>query len=123
MGSNSMRLNTMRLNMMRLRKIGSKAFAAALAAAVVVTAVAPADAQTNRKRADRTAVVKHKGSRVIVTRRSYLDAGTEVLPGDRKFTQYIFPLGFMSYNPGYNNPSDPVGAQFYPLSDPFWPRW
>jgi hypothetical protein len=30
-------------------------------------------------------------TRIFVTRRSWLDAGTEVLPGDRKFTDYAFP--------------------------------
>ena len=32
-------------------------------------------------------------TRVYVTTRSWLDAGTEVLPGDRKFTDYAFPPG------------------------------
>ncbi|ABE37729.1 hypothetical protein [Rhodopseudomonas pseudopalustris] len=32
-------------------------------------------------------------TRVYVTKRSWLDAGTEVLPGDRKFTDYAFPPG------------------------------
>ena len=64
---------------------------------------------------------RHAGARIVVTRRSYLDAGTEVMPGgDRKFTDYIFPPG---YNPAYRGPFDPVGAMFYPLSDPFFPRW
>jgi hypothetical protein len=30
-------------------------------------------------------------SRVVVARRSFLDAGTEVLPGDRKFLDYALP--------------------------------
>ncbi len=30
-------------------------------------------------------------TRVYVTKRSWLDAGTEVLPGDRKFSDYAFP--------------------------------
>lgn len=33
-------------------------------------------------------------TRVYVTRRSWLDAGTEVLPGERKFTDYAFPPGY-----------------------------
>ena len=53
-------------------------------------------------------------TRVYVTRRSWLDAGTEVLPGERKFTDYAFPP---SYSYGrlidrrYNNRE--------PLSDNF----
>ena len=31
-------------------------------------------------------------TRIIVTRRSYLDGGTEVLPGQRKFTDYVNPV-------------------------------
>ena len=30
-------------------------------------------------------------TRIYVTKRSWLDAGTEVLPGDRKFLDYAFP--------------------------------
>jgi hypothetical protein len=64
---------------------------------------------------------RRAGTRIIVTRRSYLDAGTEVMPGgDRKFTDYVFPPG---YNPAYVGGFDPVGARFYPLSSPFFPRW
>jgi hypothetical protein len=32
-------------------------------------------------------------TRIFVTKRSWLDAGVEVLPGDRKFTDYAFPPG------------------------------
>ena len=32
-------------------------------------------------------------TRVYITKRSFLDGGTEVLPGDRKFTDYAFPPG------------------------------
>src|SRR6516165_10942192 len=33
-------------------------------------------------------------ARVTVEKRSFLDAGTEVLPGERKFTDYAFPAGY-----------------------------
>jgi hypothetical protein len=32
-------------------------------------------------------------TRIYVTKRSWLDAGTEVLPGDRKFMDYAYPPG------------------------------
>jgi len=32
--------------------------------------------------------------RVVVEKRSFLDAGTEVKPGQRKFTDYAFPPGY-----------------------------
>jgi hypothetical protein len=50
-------------------------------------------------------------TRVYVTRRSWLDAGTEVLPGDRKFTDYAFPPGRTFGQENNNRPLDrqPLG--------------
>jgi hypothetical protein len=44
-------------------------------------------------------------TRVYVTKRSWLDAGVEVLPGDRKFTDYAFPPenGYPSFARENNN--------------------
>jgi hypothetical protein len=44
-------------------------------------------------------------TRVFVTKRSWLDAGTEVLPGDRKFQDYAFPpeVGYPSFARENNN--------------------
>jgi len=43
-------------------------------------------------------------TRVIVQRRSFLDAGTQVLPGERKFTDYaIPPTGRSAISPAMNN--------------------
>jgi len=52
----------------------------------------------------------------ISTRRSWLDAGTEVLPGDRKFTDYAYPpeLGYPSFARENNN--RPIDRQ--PLNPP-----
>jgi hypothetical protein len=72
------------------------------AAAALSLLAAPADAQqTQRKRvtyrnADHTVSVTHDEdgrtrTRIIVQRRSYLDAGVNVIPGDRKFTDYVTP--------------------------------
>jgi hypothetical protein len=33
-------------------------------------------------------------TRVFITKRSWLDAGVEVLPGDRKFNDYAFPPNY-----------------------------
>ncbi len=40
-------------------------------------------------------VVHQQGphTRIYVSKRSWLDGGTEVLPGDRKFTDYAYPPG------------------------------
>lgn len=55
-------------------------------------------------------------TRVYVTTRSWLDAGTEVLPGDRKFNDYAYPpdVGYPSFARENNN--RPIDRQ--PLSPP-----
>ena len=55
-------------------------------------------------------------TRVYVTTRSWLDAGTEVLPGDRKFQDYAFPpaIGYPSF--ARENLNRPIDRQ--PLSPP-----
>ena len=55
-------------------------------------------------------------TRVYVTTRSWLDAGTEVLPGDRKFQDYAFPpeLGYPSF--ARENLNRPIDRQ--PLNPP-----
>ena len=44
-------------------------------------------------------------TRVFITKRSWLDAGTEVLPGDRKFQDYAFPpdVGYPDFARENNN--------------------
>jgi len=65
--------------------------------AVTAIAVAPVDAATKKKQqvytTAPTAPVNRPRARVTVAPRSFLDAGTEVLPGERKFTDYAFPVG------------------------------
>ena len=55
-------------------------------------------------------------TRVYVTKRSWLDAGTEVLPGDRKFSDYAFPpaIGYPTFARENNN--RPIDRQ--PLNPP-----
>jgi hypothetical protein len=55
-------------------------------------------------------------TRVYVTKRSWLDAGTEVLPGDRKFTDYAFPpaIGYPDF--ARENKNRPIDRQ--PLNPP-----
>jgi hypothetical protein len=78
---------------MRLKVIA----AALIAAATIVVLAAPANAEPNKKR-----VVDARGhtvfvnrdedgrtrTRIIIQKRSYLDPGTEVLPGDRNDHDY-----------------------------------
>ncbi len=55
-------------------------------------------------------------TRIYVSKRSWLDAGVEVLPGDRKFTDYAFPpdIGYPSF--GRENNNRPIDRQ--PLNPP-----
>jgi hypothetical protein len=55
-------------------------------------------------------------TRVYITTRSWLDAGVEVLPGDRKFLDYAFPpeIGYPSFARENNN--RPIDRQ--PLNPP-----
>lgn len=116
---------------MVLKYPGAKTLAILLATAAIVTAgfgVTAADAQTrNRTIANdptydgppRKAVnssYQRGRTRVYVTRRSWLDAGTEVRPGERKFTDYAFPpaVGYPSF--ARENLNRPIDRQ--PLSPP-----
>ena len=45
-------------------------------------------------------------TRVFVTTRSWLDAGVEVLPGDRKFNDYAFPQSTSFARENNNRPLD-----------------
>jgi hypothetical protein len=67
-------------------------------------AVSTADAQTQKKTATKKSAKKYgpvpismappPRSRITVTRRTFLDAGTHVIPGDRKFTDYALPPAY-----------------------------
>lgn len=78
--------------------MGLKTWAAALCAAVAVAGMAltapPAGAAPKKKTVtNQSRVVVASRSRIRVAPRSFLDGGTEVLPGERKFTDYAFPAG------------------------------
>jgi hypothetical protein len=88
---------------MSLKTIGAIAVAAA-----VTLAIGAADAATT----------KRKPTRVVVTKRSYLDAGTTPNPGERNYyNQVVYPPG---YNPFSFYNIDPMHSYRYPLPDPFW---
>jgi hypothetical protein len=99
------------------------------AVAVVATgfAMTPAGAQDNLKYDNRgrpyygtngpnVSYQQGPHTRIYVTRRSWLDAGTEVLPGDRKFLDYAIPseYGYPSF--GRENNNRPIDRQ--PLNPP-----
>jgi hypothetical protein len=83
---------------------------AAGAVASLVAGVSAASAEQAKRRAMDTRTSYGAGgpnvsyqqgphTRIYVSRRSWLDGGTEVLPGDRKFSDYAFPpeMGYPSF--------------------------
>src|SRR5262249_57384198 len=62
--------------------------------AATVIDVPQVEAQTYTAQRDRP--VNRPRARITVEPRSFLDSGTEVLPGERKFTDYAFPAGSYS---------------------------
>jgi len=97
----------------------------ALTAAAVTfgTFANPAEAQRRVYRGDQTeriTIIDENGrarTRITVKPRSFLDGGTEVLPGERKFTDYVRPPTYMSGS-AYAS-WDPVGTHRFPLPMPF----
>jgi hypothetical protein len=92
-------------------------------AAVSLAALAtPAEAQRRvpRDQTERITIIDETGrarTRITVKPRSYLDGGTEVLPGERKFTDYANPPTYMSSS-AYAS-WDPTGSHRSPLPMPF----
>ena len=111
---------------MTLKFPAATKFATLLAAVVVVgLGVTAASAQTRYDRDGRPyygtqgpnrSYQQGPRTRVYVTTRSWLDAGTEVLPGDRKFQDYAFPpaVGYPSF--ARENLNRPIDRQ--PLNPP-----
>lgn len=87
------------------------------AGALVAIAVAPASADPKPKYYSSSGpnVVYQQGphTRIYVTKRSWLDAGTEVLPGERKFTDYANPPG-----PSFATQNNNRPLERQPLSTP-----
>lgn len=75
------------------------------------------------------AVYQQGRTRIYVSKRSWLDGGTEVNPGDRKFSDYAFPpaVGYPSFARENNNrPIDrqplptPADLSGYPQNFPLY---
>jgi hypothetical protein len=106
--------------------MGLKAYAAALGAAVIaVTAFAVPSADAQQPRTKRVTVVTRDANgrvvrartRVVVQPRSFLDAGTGVVPGERKFLDYAFPVGS---GPGQGGPA---AVTNFGNGRPGWDSW
>ena len=81
---------------------------------------APTRKAENVVRPTRVVTAKRPRSRVVVVPRSYLDAGTEVLPGERKFLDYAFPPTHTTMDV-VTNTGGRVGWHNSPLPGPFFP--
>jgi len=68
----------------------------------------------------RVAKARPPRSRIVVVSRSFLDAGTEVLPGQRKFLDYAFPPTHTPMDT-VQNTGGRVGWHNSPLPGPFFP--
>ena len=105
---------------MRLASAIALSIAAALTAAL---AVGPAEAQKRRyvrDQSERITIIDENGrarTKITVRPRSYLDGGTEVVPGERKFTDYAYPPTYM--NGSAYAAWDPTGTHRFPLPMPF----
>jgi hypothetical protein len=121
---------------MRLRTLAALA-GTALAGLLLLPADADAAPRKRQKQTedffftspDRRVVQSRPRSRITVQRRSYLDAGTEVMPGERKFREYATPYGYSAIDdilgPGkgwnrtpFNDPYDVPGRP-WPGGFPF----
>jgi hypothetical protein len=96
----------------------------ALSVAAVTLAVlaSPAEAQRRvyRDQTERITIIDENGrarTRITVKPRSYLDGGTEVLPGERKFMDYAQAptYGWLAPTSSW----DPHGIHRWPLPMPF----
>ena len=99
-----------------------KGHVAGLCAALVTAtalAVAPAEAQTERSVTTTKRAANAPRSRVTVAPRSFLDAGTEVRQGERKFTDYAFPPGYTSSTGPVTNIGGRIGSARDPFMEPF----
>jgi len=92
-------------------------------AASAFIAASPADAQRRVYRGDQTeriTIIDENGrarTRITVRPRSFLDGGTEVVPGERKFMDYAQAPTYIWLAP--TSSWDPLGVHRYPLPMPF----
>lgn len=112
----------------------ASALALSAAAIALASLATPADAQSRRyaqDRSERITIIDENGrtrTRITVRPRNFLDGGTEVRPGERKFSDYAFPPTYM--NGSAYAAWDPTGNHRAPLPRPFdlpgynpWAPW
>ena len=107
---------------MRFWTISAVAAVAAGAMIALLSTTPTAQAQSRHyQRGDSTVIyytdeTGRRRTRVILQKRSYLDGGTEVLPGERKFTDYAIPPGYSAIDtvlgPGHGYSRQPLNGFF-----------
>jgi hypothetical protein len=80
----------------------------------------PRIAEAKSAKSGRVASTKPPAAQVVVEPRSFLDAGTEVLPGQRKFLDYALPPTHIPTEV-VQNTGGRVGWHLSPLPGPFFP--
>ena len=100
-----------------------------LTAMAIVVAATPADAAPRKRtqsedlpgvrsyRGEAGVTVRRSRTRVTVTRRSYLDPGTEVRQGSKHYTDYVFPPNTRGPLEYYLGPNEVARSS---LPEPFW---
>jgi hypothetical protein len=101
----------------------------AAAIAAMAYASAPAGAAQKKKTAAspqaKTVVASKPRARVRVQPRSFLDVGTDSIPGDNKYTDYALPSGYSPFrvidNTAFSHRSPLPGAYDLPSRSNPWP--
>ncbi len=111
---------------MALKALTAGICAAALAA--LAYASAPADAQQKKKTAGnqtKTVMAGKPRARIRVAPRSFLDTGTESMPGDHKYMDYALPPTYSPLsvidNTAFNRRPYPTGPFDLPGKNNPWP--
>jgi hypothetical protein len=122
-----------RVGINREVNMGLKSWAAGLCAVTiaVMAFTAPTATAAPKKKGvanqSETVVASRARTRVRVQPRSFLDGGTEVLPGERKFMDYAFPAGELGApyssigSTAFNRPTALPGPFFLPSRRNPWP--
>jgi hypothetical protein len=79
------------------------------------------EVKKEQKVTTRAVRVTRPRSRVVVAPRSFLNAGTKLLPGERKFLDYAFPPTYAALDV-VSNTGGRVGWHNSPLPGPFFPQ-
>jgi hypothetical protein len=116
--------------MMRFWTISAVVAGIVTAVVAVLSATPEAQAQSRQYvRGDSTVIYYtdefgRRRTRIILQKRSFLDAGTEVKPGERKFTDYAIPPGYSAMEtvlgPGKGYDRQPFNG---PFDVPYNPRY